>query len=283
MSRNFLAFPAPAKLNLYLHIVGRRPDGYHLLDSHFRLIDLADTVEVAVRDDGHIELETPTPGVAPEDDLVVRAARCLQAATGTRLGASLRLTKRIPMGAGLGGGSSDAATVLMALNRLWETGLDRRALMELAVGLGADVPFFIFGRSARATGIGEILGDLPAPAAWYVVLRPPVHVPTVDAFKFFSRKGLTRESGVDIMQTLETTQRSRNDLQDAVCEMFPVVAEALKSLKNYGAPLMTGSGSCVFLACETQDQSNKILTALSGRWDGFVARGLNVHPLYDRV
>ncbi|AXK39334.1 4-(cytidine 5'-diphospho)-2-C-methyl-D-erythritol kinase [Crenobacter cavernae] len=280
MTYDFQAFPAPAKLNLMLKVVGRRPDGYHLLETVFRFIDFADTVEIAATDDGIIELVNPTPGVPAEADLTVRAALALKAASGSELGARIRLTKRIPMGGGLGGGSSDAATVLLALNRLWGAGFSRERLMELGLKLGADVPVFVFGRNAFATGVGEALTELDLPEAWYVVLHPGVHVPTA---KIFSSPLLTRDSRPSIMRTLETTQQRRNDLQAAVLAEFKEVDSALSELAKYGPALMTGSGSCVFLECESQDQANTVFRTVSEKYDGFVAKGLASHPMFDRV
>ncbi|RXZ44792.1 4-(cytidine 5'-diphospho)-2-C-methyl-D-erythritol kinase [Crenobacter cavernae] len=280
MTYDFQAFPAPAKLNLMLKVVGRRPDGYHLLETVFRFIDFADTVEIAATDDGVVELVNPTPGVPVETDLTVRAARALQEASGSAKGARIRLTKRIPMGGGLGGGSSDAATVLLALNRLWGAGFSRERLMELGLKLGADVPVFVFGRNAFATGVGEELTELDLPEAWYVVLHPGVHVPTA---KIFSSPLLTRDSRPSIMRTLETTQQRRNDLQAAVLAEFKEVDSALSELAKYGPALMTGSGSCVFLECESQDQANTVFRTVSEKYDGFVAKGLASHPMFDRV
>ncbi|NDV13266.1 4-(cytidine 5'-diphospho)-2-C-methyl-D-erythritol kinase [Crenobacter caeni] len=280
---NYLAFPAPAKLNLELRVVGRRADGYHLLDTDFVFIDRADTVELALRDDGQVVLDNPIAGVPAESDLTVRAARLLKEASGCAQGVNIRLTKRIPMGGGLGGGSSDAATVLIALNRLWGCGLGRDALMALGVQLGADVPVFIFGRAARAQGIGEKLNEIKVPEAWYVVLKPPVNVPTADIFKNFAQRVLTGKTGFSIIRVLQTTQQKQNDLQSVVCEMYPVVNEALNNLAQYGSPLMTGSGSCVFLECGSQSQANKIFEAVSKKFDGFVAKGLQAHPLFDKV
>jgi 4-diphosphocytidyl-2-C-methyl-D-erythritol kinase len=280
MSHPFLTYPAPAKLNLSLKVVGRREDGYHLLETVFRFIDLSDDVALAVRDDGVVELLNPIAGVAPQDDLTVRAARLLQRAAGVGQGVSIRLDKRIPMGGGLGGGSSDAATVLLALNRAWGCGLTRERLMELGLSLGADVPVFLFGRNAYATGIGEELSAIDVPDAWYLVLHPGVHVPTA---KVFASPLLTRNSPLGIMPILETTQQRRNDLQSVVCEMFPEVSQALSELRKYGSPLMTGSGSCVFLECGSQQEAEKVYRLVSDRYRGFVARGLAQHPLRDIV
>lgn len=273
----FQAFPAPAKLNLTLAITGRRADGYHLLESVFRFIDLMDTVELAVRDDGDIVLDTPIPGVPADSDLTVRAARALQAASGATLGASIRLHKRIPMGGGLGGGSSDAATVLLALNQLWNTQLPRQTLQDIGVTLGADVPVFVFGRPAFATGIGDELTECAVPDAWYVVLHPGVSVPTA---KIFSHQGLTRNSTPSIMRALQTTQR-KNDMQSVVCQMFPEVAQCLAKASEYGEPLMTGSGACVFLEFDKEAQAGAVFQSLSSSYTAFIAKGLQHHPLYD--
>jgi len=273
----FQSFPAPAKLNLTLAITGRRADGYHLLESVFRFIDLMDTVELAVRDDGQMVLDTPIAGVPADTDLTVRAARALQAASGSTLGASIRLHKRIPMGGGLGGGSSDAATVLLALNRLWQLNLPRQALQDIGVTLGADVPVFIFGRPAFATGIGDELTECDVPDAWYVVLHPGVSVPTA---KIFSHQGLTRNSTPSIMRALQTTQR-KNDMQSVVCQMFPEVADCLAKASEYGSAMMTGSGACVFLEHDTEAQAGAVFQSLSHSYTGFVARGLQYHPLHD--
>jgi 4-diphosphocytidyl-2-C-methyl-D-erythritol kinase len=274
----FQSFAAPAKLNLMLKVLGRRADGYHLLETVFRLLDFCDTIDIAVRADMQIVLETPIAGVPAEQDLSVRAARLLQQACGCQQGATLRLHKRIPMGGGLGGGSSDAATVLLALNALWRCGLSREQLMALGLKLGADVPVFIFGRNAFATGIGEKLTAMELPQRWYVVLRPPVHVPTAE---IFSSPLLTRDSLPCIMPILETTQQIVNDLQGEVCRLYPAVGQALEELKKFGSPLMTGSGSCVFLECVTQSEAEKIYRIVSEKYDGFVAKGLQSHPLYD--
>ena len=269
----FQAFPAPAKLNLTLAITGRRADGYHLLESVFRFIDLMDTVELAVRDDGDIVLDNPIPGVPADSDLTVRAARALQAASGATLGASIRLHKRIPMG----GGSSDAATVLLALNQLWNTQLPRQTLQDIGVKLGADVPVFVFGRPAFATGIGDELTECAVPDAWYVVLHPGVSVPTA---KIFSHQGLTRNSTPSIMRALQTTQR-KNDMQSVVCQMFPEVAQCLAKASEYGEPLMTGSGACVFLEFDKEAQAGAVFQSLSSSYTAFIAKGLQHHPLYD--
>ncbi|MCP1289036.1 4-(cytidine 5'-diphospho)-2-C-methyl-D-erythritol kinase [Chromobacterium sp. S0633] len=277
----FQDFPAPAKLNLLLHVVGKRPDGYHLLETVFRFVDFSDTVSLALRDDGRIVLETPIAGVDPEQDLTVRAARLLQAYAQSGLGVVIRLDKKIPMGGGLGGGSSDAATVLLALNRMWGLNLPRATLQELGLKLGADVPVFIFGRSALATGVGEKLNEIKLKPAWYVVIHPQVQVPTGKVFQNFSQEVLTEVGVVGIMRILETTQQRRNDLQNVVSNMYPAVNEVLTELRKYGSPLMTGSGSCVFLECQSKDEADKVYQAVSIKYKGFLAKGLDVHPLID--
>ncbi|KMN81719.1 4-diphosphocytidyl-2C-methyl-D-erythritol kinase [Chromobacterium sp. LK11] len=279
----FQDFPAPAKLNLLLHVVGKRPDGYHLLETVFRFIDFNDTVSLALRDDGRVVLETPIAGVDPEQDLTVRAARLLQAHAACRQGVGIRLDKKIPMGGGLGGGSSDAATVLLALNRMWGLNLPRAVLQELGLKLGADVPVFIFGRSALATGVGEKLNEIKLKPAWYVVIHPQVQVPTGKVFQNFSQEVLTEVGGVGIMRILETTQQRRNDLQNVVSNMYPAVNEVLTELRKYGSPLMTGSGSCVFLECQSKDEADKVYQAVSIKYKGFLAKGLDVHPLIDNA
>lgn len=239
--------PAPAKLNLFLHIVGRRADGYHLLQSAFRFIDLCDELSFEARGDGVIERDYALEGVTPEQDLIVRAARSLQAATGTPQGARIGLRKRIPQGGGLGGGSSDAATTLVALNRLWGCGLSRRELMALALPLGADVPVFVFGQAAFAEGVGEELQPLTLPPAAYLVLQPPVSVPTSE---IFSAPDLTRDSKrvrITDFLALPTSGFGQNDMQAAVFQRYPVVRDAAEILAALGIPVrMSGSGACLF-------------------------------------
>ena len=277
-----IPYPAPAKLNLFLHVVGRRADGYHLLQSVFRFIDLSDRVWLGVRDDGKIVRLSDLPGVPEEEDLTVRAARLLQARTGCKLGADIRLEKRLPMGGGLGGGSSDAATVLLALNRLWEVGLTRAALQELALQLGADVPVFVFGESAFAEGVGEKLTPIKLPPAWYVVLTPPVGVATKAVF---ASPELTRNTPpIKISDFLAGA--GRNDLQPVVVSNYPEVARYLAWLNRQasqfgGQPRMTGSGACVFLALDNETQARAIVGKLPQDMRGFAACGLDRHPLFD--
>ena len=300
---------APAKLNLFLHVIGRRPDGYHQLQTVFRLIDLCDLLDIDTRSDGQIVRETDMVGVTHDDDLVVRAAKALQQHTGTKLGAQMRVRKRIPSGAGLGGGSSDAATVLIALNRLWQTRLTRQALMQLGLGLGADVPFFIFGRSAFAEGIGEKLTALDLPQQAYLVVQPAQHVPTQGIFQ---DPDLTRNTDpVKIMdfsgrQIVTSLGFGRNDLQPVVLKRYSVVRQALDWLDkaelsaNGFKARMTGSGACLFLnfpdATLAESARQRLLAKISTDFSDtamadtpspiqsvFVCNGLDVHPLQDWV
>ena len=279
-------YPAPAKLNLFLHVVGRRPDGYHLLQSAFTLIDLHDTLRLRVRDDGAVKRVNDVPGVHAAQDLSVRAALLLKEASGTPQGADIELEKRIPIGGGLGGGSSDAATTLLALNALWKTGFDREALAEIGAGLGADVPFFIFGRNAWAEGIGDRLRELVIAARWYLVLVPPVQVPTQAAY---TAPELTRNTEALKMKDFSAfpegfdgfTARGRlhNDLEPVVSARFPAVREHLEWLRKRADARMTGSGSCVFAAFEDRDAAQRVFEALPASMHGFIARGLQGHPL----
>ncbi len=291
MNITSLSCPAPAKLNLFLHVTGRRADGYHLLQTLFRFIDLHDTLHFALRQDGVVQRSNAVAGVVEDDDLCVRAARLLQRETGCRLGVNISLEKRIPMGGGLGGGSSDAATTLLALNRLWNLKLSREKLMELGLRLGADVPVFVFGESAFAEGVGEKLQAFALPATWYVVLFPDVHVPTA---KIFTHLELTRDSVSITMRALSnwecakhaatpdsTGLQLRNDLQAVVCKLYPEVQRYLDWLAGYAKPLMTGSGACVFAEFANRDVAQQALGALQQKYQvrGVVTQGLVKHPL----
>jgi 4-diphosphocytidyl-2-C-methyl-D-erythritol kinase len=276
-----LTCPAPAKLNLFLHVVGRRADGYHLLQTLFRFIDLQDTLHFSLRADGGVHRVNSVEGVPEEQDLCVRAARLLQAETGCALGVDIEIEKRIPMGGGLGGGSSDAATTLIALNRLWSLGLTRERLMELGLQLGADVPVFVFGENAFAEGVGEALRACPLPEAWYVVLFPPVQVPTA---QIFTHPELTRDSVSITMRALSMPQTQlRNDLQPVACRLYPEVARHIAWLGDYGDAMMTGSGACVFAGFESREQAEAVLRKLPENMRGVVAQGLQQHPLHDWV
>lgn len=270
------AYPAPAKLNLFLHVVGRRADGYHLLQTLFRFVDYGDTLHFAPREDGQVRLLNPLPGVPEESDLTVRAARLLQQAANCTRGADIRLEKRLPMGGGLGGGSSDAATVLLALNHLWQLGLSRERLQALGLTLGADVPVFIFGRTAFAEGVGEALQAVPAAPAWYLVLQPPVAVPTVDIFRAPELKRDTPAmAAADWRPGL-----GGNDLEPVACARFPEVARHLAWLRRFGRARMSGSGACVFAEFPDQAGAEAAVAQLPPDMRGWVAPGLDSHPLY---
>jgi 4-diphosphocytidyl-2-C-methyl-D-erythritol kinase len=272
-----IAYPAPAKLNLFLHVVGRRPDGYHLLQTVFRFVDFGDSLGFTLRDDGQVRRVNPIAGLEPEQDLTVRAARLLQQETGCRRGVDITLDKRLPMGGGLGGGSSDAATVLLALNRLWELNLGRTRLQELGLRLGADVPVFVFGESAFAEGVGEQLQPVALPPAWYVVLVPPVSVATAE---IFASRELTRDTKPIKMSDF-STGCGHNDLEPVVCEKYPQVAESLAWLRAFGDARMTGSGACVFAEFRDEIEARRVFSQKPEQWAGFVAKGLDRHPLYD--
>ena len=271
-----VAFAAPAKLNLSLLVTGRRPDGYHLLQTVFRFIDFADQIHLAVRADGRIERSSTLAGVAADDDLTVRAARLLQRAAGVTLGVDIAVDKRLPMGGGLGGGSSDAATVLIALNRLWHLDWPPARLQALGLSLGADVPVFIFGESALATGVGEELTPLALPPAWYVVLTPPVGVATA---RIFQDQDLIRDS-IPLTIPPFSFVAGRNDLEAVVCRHYPEVAKHLAWLGQHGVARMTGSGACVFAEFGTEAEARAVVAGLPQTMRGVVARGLDRHPLW---
>lgn len=266
---------APAKLNLFLHVTGRRADGYHLLQTAFRLLDWGDRLDFTCRDDGRILRATDLPGVPPDTDLTVRAARLLQQETACSAGAEIAIRKQLPMGGGLGGGSSDAATTLIALNHLWGTGLDSTALQALGLRLGADVPFFIHGRDAFAEGVGERFQPLTLAPAWYVILSPEVSVPTAE---IFSAKDLTRDTP-PIKIADFTTSTTRNDLQDIACRRYPEVGEAIDWLAQFAPARMTGSGACVFAQVDSEAEAQHITEHCPAHWKAWKAASLAQHPL----
>ena len=266
--------PAPGKLNLFLHVTSRRPDGYHELQTVYRLIDRCDRVGVAARADGEIRFS----GEFGEDNLCVRAARLLQRSTATRLGADLALEKQLPVGGGLGGGSSDAATTLLALNRLWGCGLARERLMQLGLELGADVPFFLFGGNALGEGIGERLTPLDLPPAWYLVLTPQVSVSTKE---IFSDDALTRNTKPLKIPPFLSGQ-GRNDLEPVAARRHAEIAQHLAWLRRHvPAARVTGSGACVFAEFARREEADTLYGQLPEAMRGFVARGLEQHPLHD--
>jgi 4-diphosphocytidyl-2-C-methyl-D-erythritol kinase len=269
-------WPAPAKLNLFLHVVGRRDDGYHLLQTVFRFIDRADQLRFSPRDDGKIVLATPIPGVAPETDLTVRAACLLQEKTSCRQGATIHLEKSLPMGGGLGGGSSDAATVLLALNHLWQTSLSRSELEKLGIALGADVPVFIHGQNTFAEGIGETFSDVELPDEIYLVLHPAVNVPTA---AIFGASDLKRDTAMISLGEWQHGQ-GHNDLQPVACARFKAVAEHLAWLRQHADnAMMTGSGACVFAGFTNRTEAEAIFRKLPAGMNGWLAKGLQKHPL----
>lgn len=269
-------FPAPGKLNLFLHVVGRRADGYHLLQTVFRLIERSDRVGIAVRGDGEIRRHDPLPGVPAEQDLCVRAARLLQQRSGARQGADLALEKNLPVGGGLGGGSSDAASTLIVLNRLWNVGLPRVELRSLAEQLGADVPFFIFGENAIGEGIGEQLTALALPEAWYLVLVPPVVLSTQEVF---SDNALTHNTKPLKLPPFFSGMGA-NDLEPAALRRRTQIGAHLQWLRQRRPQArMTGSGACVFAEFATEAEARAVLGELPATMSGFVAQGLQRHPL----
>lgn len=281
--------PAPAKLNLFLHVTGRRADGYHLLQSVFQLIDRADVLHFDLREDERIVRLNEVPGVPEEQDLIVRALRLLQAEYQRRHGRlppgiGVEVEKLLPMGGGLGGGSSDAATALMAANHLWRAGLSSQELMDLGLPLGADIPFFLFGQTAFVEGIGEALQPVPGPDCWYVVIEPGVSVPTP---AIFSAPDLTRDTKPVTISDFSSGSGDssnllgfgKNDLQDVAMRLFPPVAEAVEWLSGYGDARMTGSGACVFCAFSSEEAADRVLAAVPGRWTAWKAKSLANHPL----
>lgn len=273
-------WPAPAKLNLFLHIIGRRPDGYHLLQTVFQFIDLCDALSFEPRDDGGIIRIDPLPGIAPEQDITVRAARLLQAESGSSAGVAIRIAKQIPIGGGLGGGSSNAATTLWALNRLWGLGLEVDELARLGLALGADVPVFVRGRAAWAEGIGEQLTPLPLDEPWYLVVVPPVQVPTAS---IFAAPDLTRDCELLTIGGFLSGDQALNVCEPVVCSRYPEVADALGWLRRHVPATMSGTGSCVFARFDDPMAAGDLLSRLPTGWRGFVARGLNHSPLLTRI
>ncbi|HNV88726.1 MAG TPA: 4-(cytidine 5'-diphospho)-2-C-methyl-D-erythritol kinase [Methylotenera sp.] len=283
--QNFQSFLAPAKINLFLHITGRRADGYHTLQSVFQLLDYYDTIYLKPTKTGEIKRLNEINNVPASQDLCALAASALQQATGCKLGVEYSIEKHIPMGGGLGGGSSDAATMLLALNHAWQLNLSREQLMQIGLTLGADVPVFVFGQNAWAEGVGEQLTKIEIPPQYYVILTPPVHVSTAQVF---ASSRLTRDTkplkiaDFSRAQNLGAHSNSfRNDLEAVVCEEFPAVASALQWLSQFGSARMSGSGASVFVAVNSQQQADAILAQKPANVAGFVAKGLNKHPLFE--
>ena len=283
--QGFQTFLAPAKINLFLHITGRRANGYHTLQSVFHLLDFYDTIHLKPTQTGKIKRVNDIANVPASQDLCVQAAIALQQATACNLGVDIAVEKRIPMGGGLGGGSSDAATVLIALNHLWQTNLSREQLMQIGLTLGADVPVFIFGQNAWAEGVGEQLSAIDLAPHYYVVLTPQVHVSTAQVF---ANSALTRDTKPLKIADFSRDANSevfRNDLEAVVCKEFPAVASTLKWLSQFDNPFckarMSGSGASVFLAVNSQAKADEILAKKPANIAGFVAKGLAKHPHVD--
>ena len=277
--------PAPAKLNLFLHVVGRRADGYHLLQSVFQLIERGDTLHFDLRDDGRIRRTNDVPGVPEASDLIVRALGRLADAYQRRHGRAapgidVAIDKILPMGGGLGGGSSDAATALMAANQLWQAGFSNAELMEIGLPLGADIPFFIYGQTAFVEGVGEAMQPIAGPDCWYVVIEPGVSVPTP---AIFTAEDLTRDTKpitiADFPAAHLINEFGRNDLQAVASRLFPPVAQAIEWLGQYGAARMTGSGACVFCAVPDEAQADRIVGQVPSIWRAWKARSLQRHPM----
>ncbi|WAH57971.1 4-(cytidine 5'-diphospho)-2-C-methyl-D-erythritol kinase [Pseudomonas silvicola] len=279
MTQPRLTLPAPAKLNLMLHILGRRADGYHELQTLFQFLDHGDELDFALRQDGEIRLHTEMEGVPHDSNLIVKAARKLQDLSGTALGADIWLRKVLPMGGGIGGGSSDAATTLLGLNHLWDAGIDVDRLAALGLSLGADVPVFVRGHAAFAEGVGEILTPVEPEEPWYLVLVPQVSVSTAE---IFSDPLLTRDS-LPIKVRPVPKGNSRNDCEAVVSRRYPEVLNALNSLKKFTEARLTGTGSCVFGAFPSKAEADKVSHLLADTLTGFVAKGSNISMLHRKL
>lgn len=279
MLPGFTYFPAPAKLNLFLHITGRRADGYHLLQTLFQLLEFGDEIGFRLRADG--EIRRVSGSTVPEsEDLVVRAALALAEKASVQVpGVDIDLVKRLPMGGGVGGGSSDAATVLRVLNRLWALHLSDDELAGVGAGLGADVPVFVRGYTAWAEGVGEKLSPVEVPPAWYLVIHPGCHVSTAE---IFSDSDLTRDTPLTTIADF-LAGRGRNDCEPVVVRRYPQVAEALDWLGQFADSRLTGTGACVFASFHSESAAKAVLADLPGHYSGFVAQGVNRSPLLDRL
>ncbi len=275
---NYRVWQAPAKLNLFLHITGQREDGYHNLQTVFQFLDFGDALQFIVRDDGVIKRETELSGVAEDEDLMVCAANLLQQEAASPLGVNIRIDKRLPMGGGLGGGSSDAATTLVALNQIWDCGFSREQLAELGLTLGVDLPVFIHGHAAWAEGVGEQLNSINPVEPWFVVLNPAINVSTE---AIFSHRSLNRSCApITIRDFQENSAALENVCELVVRDLYPQVDDALNDLSQFGIARMTGTGACVFAAFATAKLANDVFGVLGKKWSGFIAKGCNISPLY---
>ena len=272
-------WPAPAKLNLMLRIVGQRSDGYHLLQTVFQFINLCDWITFHPVDDGRVSLQKTIPGVAEADDLTVRAANLLKAETGCESGVRIEVEKNLPMGGGLGGGSSDAATTLVVLNELWGLQLSQEKLMELGLTLGADVPVFVYGNSSWAEGVGEKLEKISLQEQWIVVIRPKCHVNTKE---IFSAKNLTRNSkSIKIADFI--AGQHQNDCVDVVCQRYPSVKDALVALSEFSEARLTGTGACIFAQFDSKEAAVNAYESLKNKWQVYLAKGVNESPLFSSL
>jgi len=288
MSSAYQFWPAPAKLNLFLQITGQRDDGYHNLQTVFQFLDTGDRLRFVIRDDKKIIRKTDLEGVKPDDDLVIKAAKALQLATGTEQGADIYLQKILPLGGGLGGGSSDAATTLVVLNHLWETGLDEDALAEIGLSLGADVPVFVRGFAAFAQGVGEQLEAVEPKESSYLIVNPQVHISTAE---IFANSQLTRDSSAIRICDLQIGTANEanvfdelgNVFEPIVAQQHPEIAEVIQHLNQYAAAKLTGTGACVFAAFESPELAHNVLATIPDQWSAFVANGLNQSPLHAKL
>ncbi|MFL1404243.1 4-(cytidine 5'-diphospho)-2-C-methyl-D-erythritol kinase [Marinobacter sp. M1N3S26] len=279
---NDITLPSPAKLNLFLHITGRRDDGYHELQTLFQFLEFGDTLTFKLRDDGAINLQPDIDGVPRDQNLIVRAAERLQEVSGTTLGADITLDKQLPMGGGLGGGSSNAATTLVGLNHLWQTGWPEDRLADLGLTLGADVPVFVRGKAALGEGVGEKLTPASPPEDWFVVLKPDVEISTGE---IFSNPGLTRNTPrITIAPAFEGDASGyRNDCEDVVKQLYPEVKISLDWLSTFGPARLTGTGACVFGRFPTEAEARTVWAERPTGITGFVARGVNLSPLHKKL
>ena len=274
-----LSLPSPAKINLFLHITGQRSDGYHNLQTLFQLLDFGDKLVFRSNRSGNIKINGNIDGVDEKNNLIFHAATLLQKSTGCDPGCTIDLTKNLPMGAGLGGGSSNAATTLVGLNALWKCGLTANQLSDLGKTLGADVPVFVHGESAFAEGIGDILTPLTLPQRWFLVITPNCHVSTRE---IFSNPQLTRNSSPIKIRALSGVEY-RNDCQDVVSKLYPAVGTVLQWVENFSAPLMTGTGASVFCSFDSKSEAQHVLSKLPKQWTGFVAKGVNRSPVHEQL
>lgn len=272
-------WPAPAKLNLMLRIVGQRSDGYHLLQTVFQFVDLCDWISFHPAENGRVYLQKTLAGVAEADDLTIRAAKLLKAETGCDLGVCIDVEKHLPMGGGIGGGSSDAATTLVVLNKLWGLGLSTEKLMALGLSLGADVPIFVYGHAAWAEGVGEELEEINVSEQWVVIIKPDCHVNTGE---IFSAKELTRDSKSITIADF-TAGQHQNDCIEVVSQRYPPVRNALVDLSEFSEARLTGTGACVFAQFDSQESATRAYQSLKGKWQVYLAKGLNKSPLFSKL